>query len=306
MTLIHTSNSATRCRWRCGSPSGSAPPPAWSRYLFGNSGAEANEAAIKLARLHGHGCGIDVPGDHRHGERLPRPDHGDPERHRQPQGAGRFRTLDGRLRPGPVRRRRGLRRIAAAGSDVVVVLVEPIQGEGGIIVPPEDDLPQPRRSCPCTSRAAADAGRGPNRPRRSRALFHYQHGVLPDAATIAKGIANGVPIGACCARPGGRRPRPGTHVLNLRGNRRPAAGGLANLDVLAQPRASSGPGPETASGGASRGAAATTGSSISRCRPDDRHRAGRACWRTGGPGARGRPAAQRYPATRDDCCHRWS
>ncbi len=60
--------------------------------FFGNSGAEANEAAIKLARFYGHKKGVELPDRHRHGKGLPRPHHGHPVGDRQSQGAGRLRA----------------------------------------------------------------------------------------------------------------------------------------------------------------------------------------------------------------------
>jgi acetylornithine/N-succinyldiaminopimelate aminotransferase len=60
--------------------------------FFCNSGCEANEAAIKLARFYGHKKGIELPDHHRHGKCFPWPDHGNAVGYGQPQGAGRFRA----------------------------------------------------------------------------------------------------------------------------------------------------------------------------------------------------------------------
>jgi acetylornithine aminotransferase len=126
-----------------------------------------------------------------------------------------------------------LRRIAAARSDVVAVLVEPIQGEGGGVGPPADYLPELRALCDeqgwLMMLDEVQTGSG-----RTGALFNYQHsGVLPDVVTVAKGIANGVPIGACLARgPAAGVLGPGTHGSTFGGNPLAAAAALATLDVL--------------------------------------------------------------------------
>jgi acetylornithine aminotransferase len=231
-TLIHTSNLyevplQTRLAERLCAASG------MEQVFFGNSGAEANEAAIKLARLHGHGRDIDVPGI----IVMENAFHGRTMATLSATGSRKVQAGFEPLMAGFIRAPFGdveaLRRIAAARSDVVAVLVEPIQGEGGVVVPPADYLPELRALCDeqgwLMMLDEVQTGSG-----RTGALFNYQHsGVLPDVVTVAKGIANGVPIGACLARgPAAGVLGPGTHGSTFGGNPLAAAAALATLDVL--------------------------------------------------------------------------
>jgi acetylornithine/N-succinyldiaminopimelate aminotransferase len=137
------------------------------KVFFCNSGCEANEAAIKLARLYGHGKGIEVPTIIVMEKGLPRPHHGDADRHRQPQGAGRFRAAAVGLRARAVQRPRCVRHVAEHNRSVVAVLVEVVQGEGGINLLAPDYLAGLREICDA-QRLAADARRGADRHRPHR------------------------------------------------------------------------------------------------------------------------------------------
>ena len=170
------------------------------RVFFANSGAEANEAAIKLARLHGRRKDIRNPSivvmeGSFHGRTLATLSAtGNRKVHAgfEPLVQGFIRLPYGDLE--------ALRNIADTATDVVAVLVEPIQGEGGINVPPEDYLPGIRDICDekgwLMMLDEIQTGMG-----RTGRPFAYQHyACAPDVLTSAKGLGNGVPIGACLAR----------------------------------------------------------------------------------------------------------
>ena len=170
------------------------------KVFFGNSGAEANEAAIKLARLHGHNQGIENPAiivmdNAFHGRTMATLT---ASGNRKIQAG--FEPLLGGFVRAPFGDMEALQHIAANNSDVVAVLVEPIQGEGGINVPPAGYLKQLRELCDqhhwLMMLDEVQTGNG-----RTGRYFAYQHeGLLPDVVTTAKGLGNGLPIGACLAR----------------------------------------------------------------------------------------------------------
>lgn len=231
-TLIHTSNlyriplQETLAERLCAAAG-------MDRAFFGNSGAEANEAAIKLARLYGHRKGYKQPTivvmeGAFHGRTMATLT---ATGSRKVQ-AGFEPLLKGFARA-PFADLEAVRRIAANQQEVVAVLVEPIQGEGGIQMPPPGYLQGLREICDANDWLLmldeVQTGAG-----RTGRLFAYQHGpVLPDVVTVAKGIANGVPIGVCLAR--GQAAEvfgPGTHGSTFGGNPLAAAAALATLDAL--------------------------------------------------------------------------
>jgi acetylornithine aminotransferase len=169
------------------------------KVFFSNSGAEANEAAIKLARLWGHRKGIKSPAivvmeNSFHGRTLATLT---ATGNRKVQ-AGFEPLVQGFVRV-PYGDIEALRVIADNQPDVVAVLVEPIQGEGGINVPPSDYLPQIRSLCDergwLMMLDEIQTGMG-----RTGKPFAYQHFDLkPDVMSVAKALGNGVPIGACLA-----------------------------------------------------------------------------------------------------------
>jgi len=126
--------------------------------------------------------------------------------------------------------------IAAANRpDIAAVLVEPILGEGGIVIPAADYLPRLRALCDTHGWLLMldeiQTGMG-----RTGALFSYQsNGILPDVVTLAKGLGNGFPIGACLARGEAARVLgPGTHGSTFGGNPLAAAVALEALDIIEQ------------------------------------------------------------------------
>jgi acetylornithine aminotransferase len=203
------------------------------RVFFGNSGAEANEAAIKIARLHGHKNGIENPTivvmeNSFHGRTLATLS---ATGNRKVQAG--FEPLVKGFARVPFDDIESLQAVAKSTPDVVAVLVEPIQGEGGINIPAEDYLNQLRDLCDqqgwLLMLDEIQTGMG-----RSGRLFAFQHkGILPDVVTLAKGLGNGVPIGACLARGEAAQVfQPGTHGSTFGGN--PLACAAANkvLEVL--------------------------------------------------------------------------
>jgi acetylornithine/N-succinyldiaminopimelate aminotransferase len=201
--------------------------------FFGNSGAEANEAAIKIARAFGHSRGIDAPkiavaeGSF-HGRTLATLSAtGNPKVH-----AGFEPLVQGFVRF-PYDDVEALEEIAASDPQVVAVLVEPILGEGGVVVPRDDYLVRLRALCDrhdwLLMLDEIQTGMG-----RTGRWFAHQHAeVLPDVMTLAKALGNGVPIGACLAR--GRAAEalgPGSHGSTFGGNPLACAAALAVLDTM--------------------------------------------------------------------------
>jgi acetylornithine aminotransferase len=203
------------------------------RVFFGNSGAEANEAAIKLARLHGHRKGIKTPlivvmENSFHGRTLATLS---ATGNRKVQ-AGFEPLVQGFVRL-PYGDLEALRAVADSQQDVVAVLVEPIQGEGGIRVPPPDYLPGVRAICDARGWLMIldeiQTGMG-----RTGLPFAYQHeDLVPDVLTVAKALGNGVPIGACLARGGAADLfAPGNHGSTFGGNPLACAAALAVCETL--------------------------------------------------------------------------
>jgi len=208
---------------------------AMERVFFSNSGAEANEAAIKIARLYGHSRGIDNPAiivmeKSFHGRTLATLT---ATGNRKVQ-AGFEPLVQGFIRV-PYNDLDAIRTVAANSNNVVAVLVEPIQGEGGINIPDADYLQGIRSLCDDNDWLMMldeiQSGMG-----RTGQWFAWQHSdVLPDVATLAKALGNGVPIGACLAR--GRAAemmQPGNHGSTFGGNPLACRAAIAVLDVLQQ------------------------------------------------------------------------
>jgi acetylornithine/N-succinyldiaminopimelate aminotransferase len=205
------------------------------RVFFSNSGAEANEAAIKIARLYGHGRGVDNPAiivmdGSFHGRTLATLT---ATGNRKVQ-AGFEPLVQGFIRV-PYNDLEAIRTVAENSSDVVAVLVEPIQGEGGINIPDADYLEGIRSLCDdnhwLMMLDEIQTGMG-----RTGKWFAWQHGnAIPDVATLAKALGNGVPIGACLARgKAAEVMQPGTHGSTFGGNPLACRAAIAVLEVLEQ------------------------------------------------------------------------
>ena len=187
--------------------------------FFSNSGAEANEAAIKIARLHGNKKGIKLPtvlvmDNAFHGRTL------------ATLTASGSRKIQAGFEPlvrgfarGPFNDIEALRTIAENNSDICAIFVEPIQGEGGIHLAESGYLKQLRHLCDeldwLLMFDEVQTGNG-----RTGKYFYHQHsGVQPDVVTTAKGLGNGMPIGACLAHgDAAHLMQPGNHGSTFGGN----------------------------------------------------------------------------------------
>ncbi len=203
--------------------------------FFSNSGAEANEAAIKIARLYGHNKGIDEPAiivteNSFHGRTL----------------ATLSATGNAKIQAGfeplvngfhhvPYNDLDAIRHIANTNKNIVGILVEPVQGESGINIPDNDYLPGIRDICDehdwLMMLDEIQTGIG-----RSGRWFAFQHyGLKPDIITLAKALGNGVPIGACVARGEAAQTfQPGNHGTTFGGNPLACRAAYAVLNTIEQ------------------------------------------------------------------------
>src|SRR5882672_5645206 len=201
--------------------------------FFGNSGCEANEAAIKLARLYGHGKGVDSPGI----VVMDKAFHGRTLATLSATGNRKVQQGFEPLVPGfvrvPFNDIESVRQVASHDKSVVAVLVEPIQGEGGINISSMRYLRDLRELCDRQGWLLMvdylHSG-----PARTGKWFVYQHaGIQPDVVLLAKGLASGVPIGACLARGAAAGVfKPGTHGSTFGGNPLACAAALATLAAI--------------------------------------------------------------------------
>jgi acetylornithine/N-succinyldiaminopimelate aminotransferase len=201
--------------------------------FFCNSGCEANEAAIKLARLYGHQRNVENPSiivmdNAFHGRTLATLS---ATGNRKVQAG--FEPLVGGFVRVPFNDIESVKRIAARNPGVVAVLVEPIQGEGGINISAMEYLRELRGICDqhqwLLMLDEVQCGIG-----RTGKWFAYQlAGILPDVVTLAKGLAGGVPIGACLARGNAASVfHPGNHGSTFGGNPLATAAAFATLDIV--------------------------------------------------------------------------
>ena len=203
------------------------------KVFFCNSGCEANEAAIKLARLYGHHKGIATPTI----IVMEKAFHGRTMATLTATGSRKVQAgfeplLTGFARV-PYNDVEAVRQVAEHNHDVVAVLVEPIQGEGGIKIPDADYLRALRQICDdkgwLLMLDEVQSGIG-----RTGAWFGFQHtDIVPDVMTLAKGLGSGVPIGACVARGVAADVfQPGNHGSTFGGNPLACTAGLTTLQVL--------------------------------------------------------------------------
>jgi len=204
-----------------------------SNVFFSNSGAEANEAAIKLARLYGNQQNISNPSiivtdGSFHGRTLATLSAtGNRKAH-----AG-FEPLVSGFTRAPYNDIEAIKSIAQNSTNTVAILVEPIQGEGGINLPDENYLIELRSICDENNWLLMldeiQTGMG-----RTGKWFAFQHSnILPDIMTLAKGLGNGVPIGACLAQ--GKAAelfQPGNHGSTFGGNPLSSAAASAVIETI--------------------------------------------------------------------------
>ncbi|MGC1510530.1 acetylornithine transaminase [Ketobacter sp.] len=201
--------------------------------FFGNSGAEANECAIKIARLYGHNKGIEKPNivvtdGSFHGRTLATLS---ATGNRKVQ-AGFEPLVQGFIRA-PYNDLEAIRKIAENNPHVVAMLVEPVQGEGGIQIPDDQYLSGLRKICDengwLLMLDEIQTGNG-----RTGSYFAYQQmGFIPDVVTTAKGLGNGLPIGACLATgEAALTLQPGNHGSTYGGNPLCCATALTVVDTI--------------------------------------------------------------------------
>ena len=234
--LVHTSNLyeialQERLADRLASISG------MDNVFFCNSGCEANEAAIKLARLYGHKKNIESPSI----VVLEKAFHGRTIATLSATGSRKVQAGFEPLVAGFVRvpfdDLEAVRRVAESNRSVVAILAELLQGEGGVNVCSDGYLRGLREICDAHGWLLmldeVQSGMG-----RTGKWFAFQHsGVRPDVMTLAKGLGNGLPIGACLAAgPAAQLFKPGNHGSTFGGNPLACAAALATLDIIEEER----------------------------------------------------------------------
>ena len=204
-----------------------------NKSFFCNSGAEANEAAIKLARLYGHNRGIDQPTiivmeNSFHGRTMATLT---ASGNRKVQ-AGFEPLLTGFARV-PFNDLDAIAQVSVHNKNVVAILVEPYQGEGGVNVPQANYLKGLRQICDENSWLLmldeVQCGIG-----RSGKWFAFQNSeIVPDVITLAKSLGSGVPIGACIAgNVAGDIFKPGSHASTFGGNPLACTAAITTLDII--------------------------------------------------------------------------
>ena len=230
--LLHTSN-VFRIDWQERLGERLCALTGMQRAFFCNSGAEANETALKLARLHGHRKQVANPKivvmeNGFHGRTIA-----------TLSATGNLAKQGGfePLLPGflhlPYDDIEAVRQAAEQSPGIVAVLIEPVQGEGGIRVASADYLRELRALCDqhgwLLMLDEIQTGMG-----RTGAWFGYQHaGITPDVMTVAKALGNGFPIGACLARGAAADLfSPGQHGSTFGGNPLACRVGCTVLDLM--------------------------------------------------------------------------
>jgi acetylornithine/N-succinyldiaminopimelate aminotransferase len=205
------------------------------KVFFSNSGAEANEAAIKIARKYGNDKGVKNPAvivmaNSFHGRTLA-----------TLSATGNTKVqigfeplVEGFIRV-PYDDVNAIKTALNEHKNIVAILVEPVQGEGGVRVPAANYLNQLRKIADehalLLMTDEIQTGNG-----RTGTYFAYQHNnILPDVVTTAKGLGNGMPIGACLARGKAAEVfQPGNHGTTFGGNPLACSAGIAVIETLLQ------------------------------------------------------------------------
>ncbi|WP_330209591.1 aspartate aminotransferase family protein [Pseudomonas sp. AM4(2022)] len=231
--LLHTSNLYS-IDWQQQLARRLAQLSGLDRAFFNNSGAEANETALKLARLHGWKKGIERPlvvvmENAFHGRTL-----GTMAASDGPSVRLGFQRLPGDFIKVGFGDMAALEAVTAQfGTRIAAVLLEPVQGESGVLVAPSGYLKALREHCTrhgwLMMLDEIQTGIG-----RTGAWFAFQHeGIVPDVMTLAKGLGNGVPIGACLARAAvAELFTPGSHGSTFGGNPLACRVGCTVLEII--------------------------------------------------------------------------
>ncbi|MQB16030.1 aspartate aminotransferase family protein [Pseudomonas lactis] len=231
--LLHTSNLYS-IDWQQQLARRLAQLSGLDRAFFNNSGAEANETALKLARLHGWKKGIEQPlvvvmENAFHGRTL-----GTMAASDGPSVRLGFQRLPGDFIKVGFGDMAALAALTAQfGTRIAAVLLEPIQGESGVLVAPSGYLKALHEHCTrhgwLMMLDEIQTGIG-----RTGTWFAFQHeGIVPDVMTLAKGLGNGVPIGACLARAAvAQLFTPGSHGSTFGGNPLACRVGCTVLEII--------------------------------------------------------------------------
>ena len=200
--------------------------------FFGNSGAEANEAAIKIARLHAHANQINEPiiltaKQSFHGRTM-----ATLSATGNPKVQAGFAPLVSEFIHVNFNDIKAIQEYEN-NSQISAVMLEPIQGESGVIVPDTNYLNQVQEICQKNNWLLildeVQTGIG----RTGKMFAHQYNQITPDVLTLAKGLGNGVPIGACLAK--GKAAKlltPGTHGSTFGGNPLVCRVALEVLDII--------------------------------------------------------------------------
>jgi len=203
------------------------------KVFFANSGAEANEAAIKIARLYGHQKDLDHPviitatGSF-HGRTM-----ATLSATGNPKVQDGFAPLVEKFIHVPYNDLEALNSVI--DGNVVAVMLEPIQGEGGIIIPDEGYLKSVREICD-QNNCLLILDEIQTGMCRTGEWFAFQHeNITPDVMTLAKALGNGMPIGACLAKGvAAELIQPGSHGSTFGGNPLASRAALAVIDILSR------------------------------------------------------------------------
>lgn len=201
--------------------------------FFANSGAEANEAAIKLTRLFGHNKKIETPSV----IVMERAFHGRTMATLTASGSRKVQAGFEPLVPGFIRAPfndiEAIKTIAANREDVVAVMLEPIQGEGGIHAADEAYLRALAQLCEQHDWMLILDEIQTGNARTGSLYFYMQYGLKPDILTTAKGLGNGMPISACLmSKRAVNLFKPGNHGSTFGGNPLACATALTVLEVI--------------------------------------------------------------------------
>ncbi|MDH5444914.1 MAG: acetylornithine transaminase [Gammaproteobacteria bacterium] len=203
------------------------------RVFFGNSGAEANEAAIKIARMFGHSKGIAVPqiivmhGSF-HGRTMATLSAtGNPK-----VQAGFDPLVEGFIHV-DYNDVVAIEKLAKENHDIAAILVEPVTGEGGIRIPASDYLNKLRDICDKHDWLLMLDEIQSGMCRTGKWFAHQHNAIKPDVMTLAKALGNGVPIGACLAGPRAADIfQPGNHGSTYGGNPLASRAALAVIETM--------------------------------------------------------------------------